>query len=109
MASKCGESDAPLTDVLRLASWLTYEVVRCLLNVDDDVVCGKSNEGMKLTERGMQKISDTWGAWLHLIVSRMRCKKHGHEVLMDAHWLTGMSQHEQSHVVPMTSFGEGIP
>ena len=40
----------PLTDVLRLASWLMCEVVRHLLNVDDDVFSGKSNEGMKLTE-----------------------------------------------------------
>ena len=66
MASKCGESDVPQTDVLRLASWLTHKLVRCLLNADDVVVRGKSNEGMKLTERGTQKISDTWGHGLQL-------------------------------------------
>ena len=83
LASKCGESDVPVTDVLRLAIWLMCEVVRCLLNVDDRVVSGKSNEGMKLTERGTQKISDAWGVWPPVI---MRCEKHGHKVLMDAHW-----------------------
>ena len=44
-----------------------------------------------------------------LIGSRMRCKKSGCEVLMDAHWLTRMRQHKQSHVTAVTSFGEGIP
>ena len=83
-----------------------HEVVRCLLNADDDVVNGKSNEGMKLTKRGAQKISDAWEAWP---LVRTRCEKHGHQVLTDAHWMTGMRPCKQSHVAAMTSFGEEIP
>ena len=65
----------PLTDVLKLASWLMHEVVRHLLSTDDDVVSVKSNEGMKLTERGAQKISDAWGCglWSGVKNMAMRC------------------------------------
>ena len=45
-----GESGMPWTNILRLAGWLMHEMVRHLLNADDDVVSRKSSEGMKLTE-----------------------------------------------------------
>ena len=60
--SKCGESDAPLISDIRLVE---ADRVRCI-----------------------EDIRHTGGVVSILIGSRTRHEKHGHEVLMDAHWLT---------------------
>ena len=78
--------------------------------MDDDVVSVESSGGMKqLSEmHGSYRMCKGWG--LHPDWGpQMRCEKHGHEVLKDAHWLIGTRQHKQIHVAVMMSSGEGIP